>query len=1457
MEGKEARCLLDSGCMVGNVVDAGWLASAGGGGETGMALLRGMTPYTGKAATADRSAITSIQGVVYMPVQLQCGPLRYEGSHSFIVMKSVFPLILGWKILISDAFDFYLSVLRQCRAQIEAAPTMRQLKDYRSPAVIYKSLRHLTPHHATAHFREQGVFGSASIKIVESENGGWGLKATRSMRRGSQVMMYSSKQERPAGQTSDVNVHYAVQLADGRIFDAPDEGDLQLGPLANTKYSVRGNNLRFTVSPNTGNLYLTVNRNVKPDEDLCIAYGAENVAKLLQELRPSMSGMAWQHQRQLAEAYYECSLVGAVDFHPSIGDLVEPFASPAEIAEEDDLINPVYTIPEDVLAVAVDPLEERREAYHKMVPEKASDALKQNYADFAKFMQQSEIVDVFVAPDWTGIKHPETGETWVINIEWHAVPKASKAKPIRVRPSQLEPSHKELLRMLGLGFLLEAHGPIASPLLVVPKATDPFIRLVSHYAWLTTYLSVPKYPLPHVRDSLNFIKAGYGDDRGGFKVFFDLDMTNSFHQIRIDTASSEYLSIVTPWGQFRPVFLPEGIAPATAILQQVVDAVFRNERDCTLAIYDNILVCGIDMEDALRNFKRVVTQAAKCNVKLKLAKCSFGVESIKFFGYQCHAGTYELDDERILKSQEIPFPGDDTRATPKQKRAKMQSYLGVGGFFEPFTLGYAELSVDLYDMTKEDFSWDESTWTKDYKKAFERHRDALLHTFRIYFPDYSLEWFLEVDASNRALGGILYQVHPTLGKQPLAILGHKFSTTAQRWHIVDKEAFGGFHCITKLARMLRGKHFTLVTDANNTRYMEKSANPRVQRMHAALVGFSFGILHIPGKLNVVSDWISRMYPEDPEEAAEMIAALTEALAAISTDDPDDPAVVAALHMVTDWLSDIHPESTVANALTVLCSVIEDAHAGAQGHHGALRTYKLMKELYPDTTVTMQEVKTFVEDCAICQKLRSESNTLQPIPKSLRSTHARNVVAFDTASIVMSPSGNRYILIVYNLFTKYVVLYAVANKDARTTARCLMRYFAQHGLHDLCHSDPGSDFTAKEVSDLLTGWLGMGRTFTLVDNPQADGVEPAVKNVVTKLRALCLETGLKEEWDDDVTLSLVQLVLNEQESTQTGVSPLQAQFGHVDAKHFAIPSEVRKSCDSDWVRAVSKQLLHIRTLSAAYQKKIKDSRGPAADFVQARYQPGEFVFIIQGKWDKPSKLHAQGFGPLEVLDHPKDSNHVKLRSLVDGRHHTEDLKDLRIFVGSRDDAIKLARTDTAQHELQSINGYVGDPTLRTKMEFSLLFTDGDTRWAPYGKDVFDTQPFEAFCQADPYLSLLLLTASEAQREMARHKNKVIPESLINTTFYVELRRLDSTWYEGLEHLPDHLTTSYVVAGHYGAFTDSYCKNILTRIPLLGDSFTSQSFFIHFHGYRTELGPGDVLLTREDVPKYKLVPASKGK
>jgi hypothetical protein len=120
------------------------------------------------------------------------------------------------------------------------------------------------------------------------------------------------------------------------------------------------------------------------------------------------------------------------------------------------------------------------------------------------------------------------------------------------------------------------------------------------------------------------------------------------------------------------------------------------------------------------------------------------VKKVNFFGYICEGGSYSLSEERRFSVTSIPFPRD-TKA--------MRRFLGASMYFRrPFIFKYSEKTAPPNDMTQKDFDWNEKTWTVDYKGCFELFKEDILHSFMLTHPDFSLDWFLYVDASDLAVG---------------------------------------------------------------------------------------------------------------------------------------------------------------------------------------------------------------------------------------------------------------------------------------------------------------------------------------------------------------------------------------------------------------------------------------------------------------------------------------------------------------------------------------------------------------------------------------------------------------------------------------------------------------------------------------------------------------------------------
>jgi hypothetical protein len=138
---------------------------------------------------------------------------------------------------------------------------------------------------------------------------------------------------------------------------------------------------------------------------------------------------------------------------------------------------------------------------------------------------------------------------------------------------------------------VDSYSPIASPLVVAPKATKPFIRLCGDYRWVNQYKKTAQYYIPHVMKELEMA--------AGYSYFIDLDLTNAFHQIVLSKETNEILSVTTPWGLKRPVFLPEGVAPASGILQRMVMALFEDFSDWMVRLFDNVLVLCDSFDDGM------------------------------------------------------------------------------------------------------------------------------------------------------------------------------------------------------------------------------------------------------------------------------------------------------------------------------------------------------------------------------------------------------------------------------------------------------------------------------------------------------------------------------------------------------------------------------------------------------------------------------------------------------------------------------------------------------------------------------------------------------------------------------------------------------------------------------------------------------------------------------------------
>ena len=834
-----------------------------------------------------------------------------------------------------------------------------------------------------------------------------------------------------------------------------------------------------------------------------------------------------------------------------------------------------------------------------------------------------------------------------------------------------------------------------------------------------------------------------------------------------------------------------------------------------------MLICATDYEDAFDKLKMVVERCRERNIFLKLSKSWFGFDHAEFFGYFCQQGSYRLTSERINEVTSIPFP------TGNNKLRKLQRFLGCAVFFKPFIFDYSTKTAVLTEMTAKNFSWDKSSWKKDYVAAFEAFKADILHSFTLFHPDYTLPWFLYVDASDVAVGGVLIQVTVEGIQQVIAFVSKKFTTTSCRWSTIEKEAFSMFYTCMKLRYYLFAKEFTMLTDHNNLLWMEASEVPKIIRMRIYLQEFNFKLVHVAGKSNVFADWLSRMFEPDTvnDEAKELLQLLDE-----------EEEMVSSVQM----LSEIQLETPGSDKLnTVLGSV----HNARMGHHGAYRTWILLNKHYPGHGIPVRMVQDFIRECPFCQKVRETVNaSLQAPTRAIVADHPRHFCGYDTLYITPADGEGFQYLHVFKLIpSRLVALYPSKTLSAESLASAAFQFFVTYGITDVLITDPGSNITS-EVMKLLLDWFGIRMRISLVGRHQSNAVERTHREILRFLTTLVNTEDLKKIWSKPHVLGIIQFLINSEKSSETGVSPFQYVFGSTDSEYMILPASTGKY-QANYLEMLNEDLFKIR--EAAKKVQELEQRKRNKDAVLNTYVAGDYVLFDEAsRGFREQKLKPRYSGPYLVISVCKAD--ISCKHIVTGKEKVFHMEHLKPFIGSLKDAFDAAKSDDDQYVIVEIIDYRGDPDNRSNMEFLIHFEDDEIVWLRYNADLSSSTPFQVYISSHRELEPLTLTAAEWKITRSRYNRQGVVGVQPGDTCFVLLKSWGVGYFQSLL-LPNG--PLYVVECVYVKWTTAKKKKIDVRCPLFNDEiFEWDATAVRMYGMSFILSSQMVLVDSSFCQRY---------
>ena len=738
----------------------------------------------------------------------------------------------------------------------------------------------------------------------------------------------------------------------------------------------------------------------------------------------------------------------------------------------------------------------------------------------------------------------------------HKLRLAPHARPFRCQPYKY-PAHKkeiiarEVEKMLKDGIIEPSSSNYSSPIVLVKKK-DGSPRFCVDYRKLNGQILDEASALPIINEVLR--------DLSSAKIFSVLDLKNGYWQVPMDDNSKRLTAFTTPDGatfQFRR--MPFGLKNAPATFQNMMtqEVLPGYLRQFAVVYLDDVIIYSNNWEDHINHIQRVLERLQTHNLRLAPEKCKIGQTSCEYLGHRIVPGGIEPLPVHLEQIRNATRPGS---------KKQLRKFLGLCGWLRDFIPKFAETAQPLTDLLRGNKPF---KWPPLADVAFARIKEELEKPLYLHRPDYSKPFTLQTDASGRGIAAVLYQ-GTSDNKRIVSFASKRLDQMQERYHSNELECLAVIWAMKHYRPYLEDRHFILRTDNRNLLWLKSMTNQNAKLTRWAILTqeFNYTVEHVSGDDNQLPDFLSREPSEDQVEEPDSEAlspptqddnhALEEGepfLAVIATADLVDTVKEAqrqneiARGMIARWneISNNGPTNPEEQSILERFEVHDEAlwykengrrrllvpvevaehvlhvyhDSPTAGHPGAEETCRSIKENYYWIS-TDGDVKKYVGACWVCASFKRGPLQNKAPLRPHEPTLPWEVAAVDLMGpYVETTNGNRFVLVVTDMFSRWVEAFPLQKSDAETVTRTIDReIFSRYGYPRAILSDNGPQFTSMEWDSALRRW-GCLHWTTPIFHPQANPTERRIQEVKKCIR-LQLQGQNPNTWDQHVSTALLNI-----------------------------------------------------------------------------------------------------------------------------------------------------------------------------------------------------------------------------------------------------------------------------------------------------------------------------------------------
>ena len=678
--------------------------------------------------------------------------------------------------------------------------------------------------------------------------------------------------------------------------------------------------------------------------------------------------------------------------------------------------------------------------------------------------------------------------------------KVAYRAPYRIAEALKPVLQKQIDEWLQAGVIAVSptYTPFNSGLTCVPKR-DPVTKEPIAYRWcvdsrpLNSMLDDYNYPIPDIPSIFASL--------AGNKVYSVCDVSAAFHTMPVAPEDQHKLGMIvnkTCYIWKRASFGLKFLSSQWCSLMTKL----THDLPYLHTYLDDIIVASPDLETHKQHVSELIKRLTSVNLTLNRKKCHFAQKCVYLLGHRISPLGIALDPRKVSNVLDWPRP---------QTGRDVQSFLGLCNYFRTFLPRAAELMRPL-DHLRNACSLD-GLWTIKHTEAFERLKEALTRAPVLSNVDMNHDIHLATDASSTSIGGMLFQVIDNQYRY-IGFVARALTSSEKNYGTTKRELLAIVYCLQKWRHWLWGlrKPFTVYTDHRALTFLHTQpvASPMIVNWYDIIGDYSFKVAHIPGIQNLLPDYLSRLFSNPLDERSDAGTSLEQVDTPTSTDTQSPALRMSQVTQTSDMITP--PEDARAGLL-------QEAHL--LGHFGADAIVNALHDDGLHWTNVRKDALNTVAKCPDCQRFNIGKHGYHPL-QHVKADRPGDQWAIDLGDFnVTSDSGNNFLLVMLDIFTRFVVLRAIPDKSASTIARTLVDVFSLLGYPMVLTHDWGTEFH-NSLCKLLAKTSGYELRLSSKYHPRGNG---AVENAVGIAKRTIIKRlqGKNSEWD--LYVSSAQLAMN--------------------------------------------------------------------------------------------------------------------------------------------------------------------------------------------------------------------------------------------------------------------------------------------------------------------------------------------